>query len=91
MRFLRIDESPLGVIVRPVDPMAGIDVSRGREWLYAIAEGATAPETLRQTDRETTINTLERGDGTFPCSLAEGASWPQGEWNLSGARDSGGA
>jgi hypothetical protein len=32
----------------------------GRDWIYSSAEGATAPETLRQTDRSQVNNSGKR-------------------------------
>jgi hypothetical protein len=54
------------------------------------AEGATAPETLRQKDREALTNAGKRRIALRAARLAEGARTGAPGRNLSGAKDSGG-
>jgi len=59
----------------------------GRDWFFSSAEGATAPETLRQTDRTSADNSGKR-TGTLH-GPTEGATSAQ-LGNLSGVEDRGG-
>jgi hypothetical protein len=61
-------------------------LSRGRDRPRADAEGATAPESLRQTNHTTAVKTLESGAGapadgiTFSGKATEGALEGSAEW-----------
>jgi len=76
----------------PVDPgpleldLAGEFGPDSVRWVGADAEGATAPETLRQTDREN-IRTLE----SHPKRVRRRSKAVFDSRNLSGFTDSGGA
>lgn len=59
----------------------------GRDWISPSAEGATAPETLRQKDRSRPT-TLESGPA--PCTVPPKEQPPLKAGNLSGEEDRGG-